>query len=49
VKGQELHVELSRPEEIELDGDGFGEATAFAATIKPQGLKVRVPQGADAA
>jgi diacylglycerol kinase (ATP) len=49
VKGQDLRVELSRPEEIELDGDGFGEATAFRATITPQGLRVRVPQDADTA
>jgi diacylglycerol kinase (ATP) len=49
VKGQDLRVELSRPEEIELDGDGFGEATGFRATIAPQGLRVRVPRDADAA
>jgi diacylglycerol kinase (ATP) len=49
VKGQDLRVELNRPEEIELDGDGFGEATAFRATIAPQGLRVRVPQDADTA
>jgi diacylglycerol kinase (ATP) len=49
VKGTELHVELSRPEEIELDGDGFGDAREFTATIAPQALRVRVPQEADAA
>ena len=49
VKGTKLRVELSRPEEIELDGDGFGEATAFTATIAPQSLRVRVPQDAHAA
>jgi diacylglycerol kinase (ATP) len=47
VKGKDLRVTLSRPEEIELDGDGFGEATGFRATIKPQGLRVRVPQEAE--
>jgi diacylglycerol kinase family enzyme len=34
---------LSRPEEIELDGDGFGKATAFNAWIEPGALTVRVP------
>ena len=47
VKGQDLHVTLSRPEQIELDGDGFGDATSFRTTIKPQGLRVRVPQDAE--
>jgi diacylglycerol kinase (ATP) len=47
VKGKDLRVTLSRPEEIELDGDGFGEATGFHATIKPRGLRVRVPQDAE--
>jgi len=32
---------LSRPEEIELDGDGFGKAVAFKAWIEPQALRVR--------
>jgi len=47
VKGKDLSVTLSRPEEIELDGDGFGETTAFRATIKPQALRVRVPRDAE--
>jgi diacylglycerol kinase family enzyme len=34
---------LSRPEEIELDGDGFGKAAAFNAWIEPGALTVRVP------
>ncbi|MDF2444470.1 MAG: diacylglycerol kinase, partial [Subtercola sp.] len=34
---------LSRPEEIELDGDGFGQATAFNAWVEPGTLDVRVP------
>lgn len=48
VNGKDLHVTLSRPEEIELDGDGFGDAASFRATIKPQALRVRVPQEAAA-
>ena len=43
IKGQDLHVQLRHPEEIELDGDGFGDATAFRTTIKPQALRVRIP------
>ncbi|RFA07509.1 diacylglycerol kinase [Subtercola boreus] len=34
---------LSRPEEIELDGDAFGRATAFNAWVEPSALDVRVP------
>jgi diacylglycerol kinase (ATP) len=32
---------FSRPEEIELDGDGFGRAVAFTAWIEPGALRVR--------
>ncbi|MFS0794560.1 diacylglycerol/lipid kinase family protein [Microbacterium sp. 1P10AE] len=35
---------LSRPEQIELDGDAFGEATAFHAWIEPGALTIRVPE-----
>ncbi|GGF17746.1 diacylglycerol/lipid kinase family protein [Subtercola lobariae] len=45
--GKKFVARLSRPEEIELDGDGFGKATAFNAWIEPGALLVRVP--ADAA
>ncbi|RFA10243.1 diacylglycerol kinase [Subtercola boreus] len=34
---------LTRAEEIELDGDGFGQATAFSAWVEPRSLDVRVP------
>jgi diacylglycerol kinase (ATP) len=44
VKGREVTVKLGRPEEIELDGDGFGTATAFKAKVLPGGLSVRVPR-----
>ncbi|CAN5257935.1 diacylglycerol kinase family protein [soil metagenome] len=46
VKSVEAH--LNRPEEIELDGDGYGEATGFTARIEAGALLVRVPQGAQA-
>jgi diacylglycerol kinase family enzyme len=41
--GKDLTVRLSGPEEIELDGDAFGKATAFKAWIEAGGLTVRVP------
>ncbi|THG30027.1 diacylglycerol/lipid kinase family protein [Naasia lichenicola] len=39
--GSKFVARLSRPEEIELDGDGFGKAVAFRAWIEPQALRVR--------
>jgi diacylglycerol kinase (ATP) len=44
VKGRQITAKLSRAEEIELDGDGFGTAIAFKARVLPGGLRVRVPQ-----
>lgn len=46
VKGRKLTVKLNRPEEIELDGDGFGKAIAFKTEIDGGGLKVRMPRDA---
>src|SRR5919202_2556677 len=43
LKGTEVTVRLSRPEEIELDGDGFGRATGMRTRIVPNGLTIRVP------
>lgn len=34
---------FSKPEEIELDGDGFGKASALKAWIEPRALRVRTP------
>ena len=41
--GTRFTARLSRPEQIELDGDGFGKAVAFDAWIEPGALTVRVP------
>jgi len=41
--GKTLSLRLNRAEEIELDGDGFGEAVAFKTWIEPGALTVRVP------
>ena len=43
LKGSELTMRLSRPEEIELDGDGFGKAVAIRTWVDPRALVVRVP------
>lgn len=43
VRGRELTVRMSKPEDIELDGDSFGAAIAFKTWVEPGGLTVRVP------
>jgi len=42
-RGRKLEVRLSKPEEIELDGDPFGEASSFTVTVEPGALRVMVP------
>ncbi|MCS5713445.1 diacylglycerol kinase family lipid kinase [Herbiconiux sp. CPCC 205716] len=44
LRGQELVLRLRRPEEIELDGDGFGKAIAMKTWIDAGALQVKVPQ-----
>ncbi|MDJ0324716.1 diacylglycerol kinase family protein [Cryobacterium sp. PH31-AA6] len=44
VKAAEITMRLSGAEEIELDGDGLGDATAIKARLKPAGLNVMVPR-----
>lgn len=44
--GTRFVARLSRPEEIELDGDTFGQATAIKSWIEPGALTVRVPADA---
>jgi diacylglycerol kinase family enzyme len=41
--GTRFTARFSRPEEIELDGDGFGQAAAFNAWLEPAALTIRVP------
>ncbi|WP_345762365.1 diacylglycerol/lipid kinase family protein [Diaminobutyricibacter sp. McL0608] len=43
LRGKELRVRFSKPEEIELDGDGLGYATAIKTWIAPGALAVRLP------
>lgn len=47
--GTRFTARLSRPEDIELDGDGFGKAIAFNAWIEPGALTIRVPAPTDEA
>ena len=47
-QGKKLEVRLSKPEEIELDGDPFGETTGFTVTVEPGALRVLVPADVDA-
>jgi len=44
-----LEAHLTRPEEIELDGDDYGKATGFTARIEAGALLVCVPRNAPAA
>jgi diacylglycerol kinase (ATP) len=47
MKGARFVARLSRPEEFELDGDGFGTAIALRAVVDPLGLTIRVPADED--
>jgi len=42
-RGKNLEVRLSKPEEIELDGDPFGATTGFTVTVEPGALRIMVP------
>lgn len=44
MKGRQLVMRFSEPEEYELDGDAFGKATAIRTYIDPGALVVRIPQ-----
>ena len=43
-QGKSLTVRLSRPEEVELDGDPFGEMVGCRVTVEPGVLTVKVPR-----
>ncbi|ARC57904.1 Diacylglycerol kinase [Frondihabitans sp. 762G35] len=43
-KVAKMEATLRDPEDIEIDGDGFGQATGFTTWIEPGALTVRVPQ-----
>lgn len=43
VRAEELTVRLERAEQIELDGDEFGEAAGFDVRVSPGGLTIKFP------
>jgi diacylglycerol kinase family enzyme len=43
LRGGQVRVRLNRPEEIELDGDGFGKAVGMVTRVVANGLTIRVP------
>ena len=43
VKARTLTITLAGPQEIELDGDGFGRATGFRTRVDPGAIRIRVP------
>ncbi len=40
--GREIHIELDRPQEVQLDGDTIGTARSMTARVDPLALVVRV-------
>lgn len=40
-----IEIWLREPEEIELDGDHFGEVTSVSVTVEPKALQVMMPAG----
>ena len=42
-QGRTLVLKLSRPEEVQLDGDPFGEMTGCRIAIQPAALTIKVP------
>lgn len=44
LRGKELVLKLSQPEDVELDGDLFGKASAVRMRIDPSALTVKVPR-----
>ena len=46
--GQEIHIELDQPQEVQLDGDTIGTARSMTARVDPLALVVRVGVSAQA-
>ena len=44
-QAKSLVIKLNRAEEVQLDGDPFGEMVACRITVDPGALTIRVPQG----
>jgi len=46
LKGREFVMRLNRPQEVDLDGDLFGRASALRTWVDPSSLTVKVPKEA---
>ncbi len=46
--GQEIHIEVDQPQEVQLDGDTIGTARSMTARVDPLALVVRVGASAQA-
>ena len=46
--GEEIHIEVDRPQEVQLDGDTIGTARSMTARVDPLALVVRVGVSAQA-
>ncbi len=46
--GQEIHIEVDQPQEVQLDGDTIGTARSMTARVDPLALVVRVGVSAQA-
>jgi Sphingosine kinase and enzymes related to eukaryotic diacylglycerol kinase len=44
LKGKEIVLNSNRPEQVELDGDLFGEVTSMRVRVDPGALQVKVPR-----
>ncbi|CAM5384804.1 diacylglycerol/lipid kinase family protein [Leifsonia shinshuensis] len=44
LKGTEIVLTSNRPEQVELDGDLFGEVSSMRVRVDPGALRVRVPR-----
>ncbi|GMA28689.1 hypothetical protein [Arenivirga flava] len=44
MQSRRFSARFDHPQEIELDGDGFGRAVAFRTTVDEGALRVRVPK-----
>jgi diacylglycerol kinase family enzyme len=44
LTGREIVLTSSRPEQVELDGDLFGEVSSMRVRVDPGALRVLVPR-----
>lgn len=42
--GRDIHLTVEHPQELQLDGDDFGEATSVHVWLNPGGLTLKVPR-----